>query len=501
MTEVARERSAPSTAPGAAPSSADIRQWAGPALAVDHVPFFQTAPNPDAKRRMLLVFFYFAPSAEVGALRWMALTRFGAERGWAVDAVSLHPSFMGNLDTSRLTQLPSGVRLFGFSGAEPTWYRMLIQAWGRARRTAPRDAASAMGGHLDGSDMTGGLSSGQASLWRRSFRSRMHFRLAGGLSERATDLGVALTRSHRYDVIVSSGPPHAAHDAAREIATRSRVPFVMDLRDPWSDEIAMPEEMHSGAWRRAAQAHERRCVSSASLVVVTSQAHEVLQLSKYPNLRGRLRTVMNGADREPLPSSRIGRRFVVAYSGMIYLGRNPRSLFQAAARVAKETGASPSEFGVEFMGDEVCEGIPLTTMAAEEGLDQHFRSHAFRPRKDALEFLSGAALLVSLSARTPTALPAKLFEYTRFDAWLLTLAEPRSAPAELLRGTEASVVAPDDVDGIAAVIRRRFDEFRAGVRPRALNHDGRFDRATQSALMFEALEQISGTGRPGAPPR
>jgi glycosyltransferase involved in cell wall biosynthesis len=449
---------------------------------------------------MLLVFFYFAPSAEVGALRWMALTRFGAERGWAVDVVSLHPSFMGNLDTSRLTQLPPGVRLFGFSGVEPMWYRMLIEAWSRARRTAPRDSASGMSGHLDG-DMTGGLSSSNASSWRRSFRSRMHFRLAGALSERATNLGVALGRTHKYDVIVSSGPPHAAHDAAREIATRSGVPFAMDLRDPWSDEIAMPEEMDSGAWRRASQAHERRCVSAASLVVVTSQAHEVLQLSKYPDLRGRVRTVMNGADREPLPPSRIGRRFVIAYSGMIYLGRNPRSLFQAAARVAKETNASPSEFGVEFMGDELCEGIPLTTMATEAGIAEYFRSHAFRPRNEALEFLSGAALLVSLSARTPTALPAKLFEYTRFDAWLLTLAEPRSAPAELLQGSEASVVAPDDVDGIAAVIRRRFDEFRAGVRPRALNRDGRFDRATQSAVMFDALERLSGTGRPGATPR
>jgi len=79
-------------------------------------PFFQTEPNPDATRRLLLVFFYFPPSAEVGALRWLSLSRFGAERGWAIDVVSLHAEFMGTVDPTRLRQLPPGIRVFGFSG-------------------------------------------------------------------------------------------------------------------------------------------------------------------------------------------------------------------------------------------------------------------------------------------------------------------------------------------------------------------------------------------------
>ena len=55
--------------------------------------------------------------------------------------------------------------------------------------------------------------------------------------------------------------------------------------------------------------------------------------------------------------------------------------------------------------------------------------------------------------------PAKLFEYVRFDSWLLVLAEPRSATAQLFRGTTADVVAPNDVDGMADVIERRYLEF------------------------------------------
>jgi glycosyltransferase involved in cell wall biosynthesis len=458
-------------------------------------PFFATAPNPNATRRLLLVFFYFAPSAEVGALRWLSLAKFGAQRGWSVDVVTLHPEFMGTLDPARLDQLPAGIRLYGFSGENPGWYRSMLSAWRRLRGGGANAATpTGLAGHLDGSDATVALASPHASAWRRAFRSHMHFRLADGLARRAVALATQLTRANRYAAVVSSGPPHAAHDAAMRVGELAGLPFIMDMRDPWSDEIAMPEDLRSDVWRKAASLHEARCVASARLVVVTSDSHRNLQLQKYPALKGRVLTVMNGADPDPLPKARPRTRFVIAFAGMIYLGRNPRSLFRAAARVARDLGASPDEYTVEFMGDDTCEGVPLTRIAAEEGLQNHFVSHGFRPRREVHEFLAGASLLVSLPLRTSMTLPAKLFEYTRFDAWLLALAEPNSATETLLADTHADVVPPEDVDAIARVIAARFAEFRAGVRPVALNRDGRFDRATQSAHLFDAFERVLAPG-------
>jgi len=47
------------------------------------------------------------------------------------------------------------------------------------------------------------------------------------------------------------------------------------------------------------------------------------------------------------------------------------------------------------------------------------------------------------------------------------------------------------VDGIERVIAKRFAEFRAGIRPTSLNHDGRFGRSTQAALFFDAAEELA----------
>jgi glycosyltransferase involved in cell wall biosynthesis len=468
---------------------------ATPAPTGSLAPYFATAPNPAARRRMLLVFFDFAPSAEVGALRWVSMSRFGNERGWAFDVVTVRPEFMGVLDESRLTQLPPGVRVFGFDGQPPGWYRGLVGMWRKAQSMTGGGHTArpgpAMVGHLDAVNIDrSAVAVDRASPWRKAFRSRVRFALADVFADRAAELGLALARENHYDLILSSGPPHAAHDAARQIAIKTGLPFVMDMRDPWSDASAMPEDLQSRTWTRAAKVHEDQCIAAADLLVVTSQAHAALQESKYAAIRGRVRTVMNGADLDDLPRSDPGDRFVVAFAGMIYLGRNPRTLFRAAARVARETGATPEQFGVEFLGDEACEGVPLTTIANEEGLGPHFRSLPFRPRREAMSFLARASVLVSLPLNTTMTLPAKLFEYIRFDAWLLALAEPGSATAELLRDTGADVVSPRDVDGIARALRARYDAFRRGERPVSINKNGQFDRSTQATHLYNALDEL-----------
>jgi hypothetical protein len=74
--------------------------------------------------------------------------------------------------------------------------------------------------------------------------------------------------------------------------------------------------------------------------------------------------------------------------------------------------------------------------------------------------------------------------------WMLVLSEPSTAIAELLSDTAADIVSPDDVEGMASVITRRFREARSGARPEALNADGRFSRERQARLFFDELEQI-----------
>ena len=203
--------------------------------------------------------------------------------------------------------------------------------------------------------------------------------------------------------------------------------------------------------------------------------------------------VPNGCDEEPVPASQHERRFVIAYAGSIYLDRDPRPLFRAAAQLVTERGLSPAEFGIEFMGDvRSFDGVPIEQIAQEEGMEAFVQSHAPRPRAEALAFLARATMLVILPQDSDMAIPAKIFDYMQFDAWLLALAEDGSAVEQLLRGSSADVVPPDAVDTLAGLLHLRYLQHLRGEWPMRLAEDPRYSRREQATRLFTAIEAIAG---------
>jgi hypothetical protein len=290
-----------------------------------------------------------------------------------------------------------------------------------------------------------------------------------------------------HAAIVTSGPPHMLHEAGRRLSRDTGLPFVMDMRDPWRLAERLHEYLASPVWYWLAAYHERRCVDQAALVVTNTEPFRRAMCETYPQARDRIITVMNGFDDDPIPPSRHSRRFIIAYGGAIYLDRDPRILFRAAGHVIDELKLQPDDFGIEFVGHVDQYGsAPVTAIAHQEGIERFVRLFPPRSRRAVMEFLAGATMLVSLPQDNDLAIPAKIFEYACFDAWILALAEQSSATAAVLQHTGADVVAPKDLDGIVAVLRKRYGEFAEGVRPTRIAQD-RLSRRGQAQILMEAL--------------
>jgi hypothetical protein len=285
-----------------------------------------------------------------------------------------------------------------------------------------------------------------------------------------------------------------AHEAGRLIARSAKLPLIADFRDPWSLVERVPEHIASPLWFALASRLERRIVREAAVIAMNTDYSRDAMRRSYPELAARIITVRNGSDDDPLPGGATESRFTIRFAGSIYLDRDPRGLFRAVARVVREFGLSPRDLGLLFLGDVASfGGTTLEAMAAEEGITGFVETHPPRPRHEAMRFLRAAAMLLSLPQDSDMAIPAKIFEYVRFPAWLLVLAVPESATADLLSGTEADVAMPTDVDAIARIIRRRYEQFTRGERPEPIGRDGRFDRRTQAALL---LDRIRGAASP-----
>jgi glycosyltransferase involved in cell wall biosynthesis len=462
----------------------------------------------------LLVSYCFPPDRTVGAIRWQKLARFAAEYGWRLDVITLDPGDEKLSDHRGLGELPAGTHVFGVPLKPPAIER--FERWASALRSrskasapSPLESGAAAPDRRAAGPPPSAPAAGEVpktlavdglrwvprsvrDVLRAYFAWVQHARLSHWADD-AAKLAVELGRDRPYSVLISSGPPHATHEAVRLASRRLGVPYVLDLRDPWSHTQRLPESLASPLFLTLARRDERRGLRDAALVVANTEALRGALTRDYPPNAGRIVAVRNGCDEDPIPAGRLSRVFTIRFAGTVYFERDPRMLFRAAAVVIRDLQLQPAGFRLEFMGAfDTAGGFPMSAIARDEGVGAFLSVGPTRPHREALEFFAGATMLVTFPGyNSAMTIPAKTFEYVRFDAWILAMTEPDTPLAQLLAGTGADVVSPDDVASIAGAIRKRYLEHASGSRPRALAADGRFGRAEQAAILFNAIDRIA----------
>lgn len=466
-------------------------------------PTYATAPAA-GDARLLLISYHFPPDPGVGGLRWQKFVRHGAERGWGCDVISLDPAALSGRDQGRAADLPAGVRVYGVPLPRLRIEGFEEAVWGACRKSCAWVArATAIGCPQPVGERPTSWSIGRQELrylpsrprdLLRAYWAWLEYARTGRWALQAAKTALDIYEPGTHRAVIASGPPHMAHVAGRMVARATGLPFIMDMRDPWSLAQRLPEAIASPVWFRLAARRERQAVAQASLVVTCSTPLRDAMRKEYREAANRTIAVLNGCDGEPAPPSRHGRRFIVAYAGSIYLDRDPRSLFRAAARLIADQRLEPADFGIDLMGRVGWyDGLRVETIAAEEGVGEFVRTFPTAPRAEALRFLARAAMLVILPQDSDLAIPAKVFDYMEFNAWLLALAERGSATELLLRDSGADVVSPQDIEGIAAALWRRYTMFRGRWRPPRLADDERYSRRTQARALFDAIERRIGS--------
>src|SRR2546425_638395 len=193
-------------------------------------PFFQApASNTLPLRRSLLISFHFPPGGAAGALRWQKLSHFAAERGWALDVVTLHPSGLDNIDNRRLADLPPGTKVYGVPMPTLRLERIEGLLWRCYRSFRPVKSAIAdvpgPGAQTRAAEHPGVMASAAlrdrflrrlkqvVGITRRVYFAWMDYYTHGAWVDEVTKLGLRLLESEKYDAILTCGPPHMAHEA------------------------------------------------------------------------------------------------------------------------------------------------------------------------------------------------------------------------------------------------------------------------------------------------
>ena len=431
-----------------------------------------------------------------------------ARRGWGASVLTLDQSQIETkIDKERLTELPSGTRVYGVRVPKLRIERLENLLWSFYKRLRRRPTPAKTDQPSTGQPQGQAPDNDQISLaaselkWNLRHLSRadrhyyawLHFATTLAWAEVAQDLARRILDEEPHQIVISCGPPHQVHSAGLEISQERALPLVVDMRDPYSLVERLPVSMASPLFLYLARRMERPVIAGASLIVANTEPARSALNEVYPDASSRTLTVTNGYDDEPVPSAQYGRRFVAAYAGSVYLDRDPTLLMRAAATIVRDLRLTPEDFGLEFIG-YVDTGYDLAAIAKREGLEREFVS--VRPpcsRRELFQQLAKAAMLISLPQDSHLAIPSKIFEYMKFRAWLLVLAETGSASELLLRNTAADVVLPQDVNGMTAAFRRRYEQFAGGVFPSPLATNEQFSRTFQADRLFLEIEKIVGS--------
>lgn len=314
----------------------------------------------------------------------------------------------------------------------------------------------------------------------------------------AVPLSWRKVRAFEPDLVWSTYPIATAHLIGRWWARHLKRPWVVELRDPMSEDNY--QDPRAG---KIVRNIERSAVHEARQLVVTTPGIVRELRERYPNVPDdRFNVIPNGYDEqafvraEKLAAER-GRpdnRLRLVHSGILYpQERDPRPFLRAVADLARRGLMSEQRVQIVLRAtghDEVYE--PLIR---EWGLGSLVQLAPARPYVEALaELVTSDGLLLFQGSICNNQIPAKAYEYMRAARPIIALADAKGDTAALLaRHDLAHICPPDDVEAITALLTRFLESnaFRtqnqSNTRARALDD---FSREAQCHKLARVLDAV-----------
>jgi glycosyltransferase involved in cell wall biosynthesis len=396
-------------------------------------------------KRLLVISYHFPPDGAVGGLRWSGLSKYLARRNWEVHIVTA-----GRRTSAAQTP---GVTVH-YCARRTTLNDVYVRVVRRLRgRKNPAGKPS------QPPEATAPSENGRAlrSL-RREISSLLDFPdFARGWILRSSSKARQLLAQARFDAVVTTGPPHAAH-LAGVLATLGRPePLVADFRDPWSHQLLWETNPSTIPWlyRRVIPRLERLVWRRASRIITNTR-----EFRDQVGASGAARSVHflpNGVDQErlPGPTDKLYEGFSIAYVGTLYMGRDFSPVFKAMRLFAERHAQDREQLRLRVAGTmDGQHGQLFHEQMKSAGVTDMVEVHGLLPNQQAIDLLNRSHLALVLAQNQPLQIPAKLYECLGMCIPTLVISESNSAAAKEARRLGAYTCENDDIQGISEVIEQ-----------------------------------------------
>ncbi len=437
-------------------------------------------------KNCLFVTYYFPPAGGPGVQRVLKHIQYLPEFGWnPIVLIPSAPQYQA-YDHSLMAGIPSGCIV----EHAPIWEPHTLYKRFMGKRTHESIDVNV----IKKDDQTRTFKEAFAEFVRASLfipDARIGWRLP------AVQKARALVRQYDIQAVVSSSPPYTCSLIAHDIKKKCGIPWVAEFRDPWTNFLTTPKRW----WLPAMidRAMERTVFHAANAVECAWQGIIEDALTKYPELpRKKFHHIPNGFDavdfaeyaqQDSVPND----CFTLTYTGSMYGRRNPQALLSALELLVERGVLTPSDVRFVVVGRW---GHDVDAMMTASSFAESIVRVGYVPHKESIAELFRADVLVLIvdeAKESEHIVPGKVYEYIGTQKPVLAIGPERSAIGDLLRETQAGLIAhQSDITALANAVETMYRAWcaKAEITHPDINAIMRYERRSSAKMLAELLDGV-----------
>jgi len=290
---------------------------------------------------------------------------------------------------------------------------------------------------------------------------------------------VEIINKNGIDVVLHSAPPRLPLLGCKFIKKRTGIPYIMDLRDPFSMEYShrSPTGVTSRAFYRLTEIVEPTVFECASALVLNTNRMRDIYTEKYPLLEDKMYVIENGYDPEDYDDVKPTQSefFQIIYPG--FFREDMRWFFEPFSRVVDERG---DIFFTHFGREEKAQGVK--SVVEDLGLESHVSFEGYVDRKEVFSAVKESDLGLAVCRPDDiTHVPTKTYDYMGCDVPVLGADDGESAMRDILSEfPNAYLVERSDGESVYDALCSAYED-----RPSGLGNPEEAERYTRRNLTRE----------------
>ena len=360
--------------------------------------------------KLLIISYYWPPSGGSGVQRWLNFSNSLVKKGWDITVFTAENANFPILDNELENSINQSIKVFRVPILEPT-------------SLFKKNSSN----NIKSSNIFQKI-----KLWIRANLffpdSRMFW--IKDVTKQATNY----IKNNNIDCLITTAPPFSTHIIGLNIKKNTKIKWITDFRDPWSDFFQFRLLPMSTYIRNKHLKFENKCLNNADSIITTSPS----LTKKYSLINSCSYTLTNGFN--SFIENNETDKFLIMYSGVMKSVQNPKNFWKVLKEICLENENFSNDLLVRLIGDfdkEILNSNDLKPIESKVKFEKYLD-------KSKLDIeMSKARVLILSSVNLDyvnNIIPGKLFYYFSFKRPIIAFSNLNSDVSDLINKTNSGLV-------------------------------------------------------------